>query len=95
MRKDREEAGEPSCKDGGSPQSLQEGTPPLGIATLKDFLRYYALGSNGALDRRMTAESLNSQAERFFAGFTRVTGSIVTEEDRSHIYNVRAAHYTR
>ena len=71
-----------------SPPSLQAGLPSLDLATIKDFLRFYALGSDGGLDVRMTAESLNSQAERFFAGFTRVTRSIVTEQDRSHIYNV-------
>lgn len=43
----------------------------------------------------MTAESMDSQAERFFAGFTRVTGSIVIEQDRSHIYNVIAIRPTR
>ena len=60
-------------------------TPPRSDATMKDLLHYCALGSDGALDRRMTAESLNSEAGRFFAGFTRVTGSIVTEQDISHI----------
>ena len=62
-----------------SPPSLQAGLPSLGLATIKDFFRFYALGSDGRLDPRMTVESLNSQAERFFAGFTRVTGSVITE----------------
>ena len=62
---------------------------------MKDFFRFYALGSDGRLNPRMTAESLNSQAERFFAGFTRVTGSIVIEQDRSRIYNVSVLRPTR
>ncbi|KAL9637832.1 MAG: hypothetical protein Q9164_001951 [Protoblastenia rupestris] len=70
-----------------SPPSLQEGLPSLNLATIKDFLRFYALGSDGRLDPRMTSESLNNRAERFFAGFTRITSSVVTEQDRSHIYN--------
>lgn len=78
-----------------SPPSLQAGTPPLDLATMKDLFRFYALGSNGRLNPRMTAESLNSQAERFFAGFTRVTGSIVIEQERSHIYKVSAVRTTR
>ena len=72
------------------PPSLRPGLPPLDIATMKDFFRFYALGSNGRLDDKMIADSLNSQAERFFARFTRITGSIVIKQDRSHIYNVSA-----
>ena len=70
-------------------RSLRKGLPPLDIPTTKDFFRFYALTGGGQLDVRMTTESLNSQAERFFAGFTRVTGSIITEQDRAHIYDVR------
>ena len=44
--------------------------------------------SDSTLNPRITADSLNSQAERFFAGFIRVTGSIVTEQDRLYIYDV-------
>lgn len=69
-------------------ESLRAGLPPLDLATTKDFFRFYASTSDGLLDPHITADSLKSQAERFFAGFTRVTGSTVTEQDRSHIYEV-------
>ncbi|KAI9807092.1 MAG: hypothetical protein M1825_005809 [Sarcosagium campestre] len=84
---------EPLLNDGmvhaspSKPSSLRPGLPTLDVAIMKDSFRFYALGTDGRLDDRMTADSLNSQAERFFAGFTRITGSIVTEQDRSHIYN--------
>ena len=96
VQKEKEEAGVPLLDDAvdapytAGAQRLRAGLPPLDLATTKDFFRYYDLSSDGTLDPRMTAESLNSQAERFFAGFTRVTSSIVTEQDRSHIYNVSA-----
>ena len=64
------------------PQSLGEGLPPLELPTVKQFFRYYALSSKGTLDQRMTAEALNSQVERFFAGFERTTGSKVICQDR-------------
>ena len=70
-------------------RSLRAGLPPLDIPTMKDFFRFYALTGDGQLDVRMTTDSLNSQAERFFAGFTRVAGSNITEQDRAHIYDVR------
>lgn len=69
-------------------ESLRAGLPPLDLATTKDFFRFYASISNGLLDPYITADSLKSQAERFFAGFTRVTGSTVTEQDRLYIYDV-------
>ncbi|KAK3174043.1 hypothetical protein OEA41_001287 [Lepraria neglecta] len=70
--------------------SLRAGLPPLDRATTKDFFRFYALTSDGKLAPRVTADSLNSQVERFFAAFTRLTGSIVTKQDRKQIYAVSA-----
>ena len=75
-------------------RSLRAELPPLDLPTTKDFFRFYALTDDGKLDIRLTTESLNSQAERFFAGFTRVTGSIITEQDRAHIYDVRTPIYS-
>lgn len=60
-------------------RSLRAGLPPLDLAITKDFFRFYTLTGGGQLDSRLIIESLNSQTERFFAGFTRVTGSIITE----------------
>lgn len=69
-------------------ESLRAGLPPLDLATTKDFFRFYASISNGLFDPYITADSLKSQAERGFAGLTRVTGSTVTEQDRLYIYDV-------
>ncbi len=51
-------------------------TPFFDLAIMKGFVRFSTLGSDGRLNPRMTAESFNSRAERFFAGFTTVAGSI-------------------
>jgi hypothetical protein len=76
-----------------SPTSLQEGSPPLDIATIKDFLRYKASISDGRIDEeleRATTDSLNAFAEWFFAGFARVTGNSIPKEDRQEVYDVSA-----
>jgi hypothetical protein len=36
-----------------------------------------------------TADSINTVAEWFFAGFTRVTGTDTVEEERREVYDVR------
>ena len=59
---------------------------------MKDFFPFYALGSGGILAGRMKLESLKSQADRSFAGFIRVTGSIITEQGQSHFYEVHHPH---
>jgi hypothetical protein len=72
-------------------QSLREGLPPLGLATIKDFLRFIASVSDGIIDDEtelVTADSMNTFAEWFFAGFARVTGNRIEEEDRRAVYNV-------
>ena len=38
----------------------------------------------------MTPNSVGTVAEWFFAGFTRVTGTAVKEEDRNEAYHVSA-----
>lgn len=48
------------------PRRLQEGSPPLDLATIKDFLRFKASISGGRIDKeleRATADSLNTFAE--------------------------------
>ena len=68
-----------------SPISLQEGSPPLDIATIKDSLRIKASISEGRIDEeleRVTADFLNAFAEWFFAGFAWVTSNSILKEDR-------------
>lgn len=72
-------------------QSLREGLPPLDLATIKDFLRFIASVSDGIIDDEtelVTADSMNTFAEWFFAGFARVTGNRIEEEDRRAVYSV-------
>ncbi len=45
------------------------------LATVKDFLRFHAAVSKGKIQGRTTSDSLNTNAEWLFSGFTRVTGS--------------------
>ena len=67
---------------------LASGVPAPDLATNKDFLRFYALGSKGLLDDRAPADSTCIFAEWFFAGFQRLTGTAVDENERSDVYGV-------
>jgi len=72
-------------------QSLREGLPPLDLATIKDFLRFIVATSQGIIDdgqKKVTVDSTNTFAEWFFAGFARVTGNRIDEEDRCAVYDV-------
>jgi hypothetical protein len=37
-----------------------------------------------------TVDSINTNAEWFFAGFTRITGTEINEKDRAEVYRVSA-----
>ena len=74
-------------------QRLHEGLPPLDLATIKDFLRFIAAISRGTIDDKeelVTADSMNTFAEWFFAGFARVTSNRIEEKDRRAVYDVSA-----
>ena len=71
------------------PQRLREGVSPPDLATIKDFLRFHVAISWGRIDDKRTAvDSVNTFAEWYFAGFARVTGNLVNEEDRRAVYDV-------
>ena len=71
------------------PRRLREGVPPPDLATIKDFLRFHVAISRGRIDdERITVDSVNTFAEWYFAGFARVTGNLVNEEDRRAVYDV-------
>lgn len=73
------------------PPRLGEGVSPLDLATIKDFLRFHVAISRGRIDdERITVDSVNTFAEWFFAGFARVTGNTINEEDRRAVYDVSA-----
>ncbi|KAL6714267.1 hypothetical protein ACLMJK_007690 [Lecanora helva] len=68
--------------------NLRDGLPALDLSTTKDFLRYYASTAKGILHSRITCDSLNTFAEWFFAGFTRISGSVYDKAHREEVYQV-------
>jgi hypothetical protein len=67
---------------------LGEGVEAPDLATMKDLFRFYAATSQGKIVEKPTADLVNTFAEWFFAGFTRVTGTPTNDDDRSEVYNV-------
>lgn len=67
-------------------RSLQEGLPPLHLATIKDFLRFIVASSRRT--EKVIFDSMNAFAEWLFAGFSRVTGNRLDEGDRRAVFNV-------
>ena len=57
------------------------------LATVKDFLRFHAAASKGKITEKITTDSLNTFAEWFFAGFSRVTDTQTDADDRSEVYS--------
>ena len=55
------------------------------LVTVKDFLRFHAAAGKGMIVEQTTCDSLNTFAEWFFAGFTRVTDAPTNEENRSEV----------
>jgi hypothetical protein len=49
---------------------LRKGVDAPDLATVKDFLRFYIATSRGKIVEKPTADSVNTFAEWFFAGFT-------------------------
>jgi hypothetical protein len=73
-------------------QHLRPGVAAPDLATVKDFIRFYIATSRPRLDaEKPTVDSVNTVAEWFFAGFTRVTGTDTVEDERSEVYNVRSS----
>jgi hypothetical protein len=62
--------------------------PAPDIDTVKDFLLFYVATSKGKLDKRSTIDLVNTHTEWFFAGFSRVIGTLTDKEERSEVYHV-------
>ena len=76
--------------DGGTAaHCLRKGAPCPDLASTKDFLRFHIALSRGRIKDKTTVDSVKTFAEWFFAGFTRVTGTVISEDYRSAIYEVR------
>ncbi|KAI9725430.1 MAG: hypothetical protein M1834_001007, partial [Cirrosporium novae-zelandiae] len=66
---------------------LGKGQHTPSLVKIKDFIRFYIISSDGVLSDRPVVSSVLNFAERFFAGFTRVTGSKFDKEITSHVYH--------
>jgi len=55
------------------------------LATIKDFFRFYIATSCGRIVAKPKVDSINTNAEWFVAGLTRVTGTEINEEDRNEV----------
>ena len=72
MRRDCTQNGLP-CPDENAARRhwLGEGVAAPDLATVKDCLRFHVATSRGKIVANPTADSVNTFAEWFFAGFTR------------------------
>lgn len=94
MRRDSIQNGLPVPDEGAARKlCLGPNTPAPDLADIKDFMRFHLSLSRGKIVEKSTAESANTFAEWFFAGFTRVTGTPIEDEDRHEVYEVGI--YTR
>ena len=92
MKEDHARVGLPGPnEDTARHDCLRSGIDAPNLTTVKDFLRFYIATSRPCLDAdKPTVDSINTVAEWFFAGFTRVTGTDTDEGERSEVYNVRS-----
>src|SRR3954453_14768358 len=74
---------------------LHQGVEAPDLATIKGFFRFFIATSRGKIVTKPTVDSINTNAEWFFAGFTRITGTEINEQDRTEGYKVSAPHYGR
>jgi hypothetical protein len=58
------------------------------LATVKDFFRFHTALCKPRILNIPSTDSLNSDAERFFSGFKRLTGTEISKDFRSEVYNV-------
>jgi hypothetical protein len=72
---------------------LRQGVKAPDLTTIKDFFRFYIATSCGRIVAKPTADLINTNAEWFFAGFTRLTGTEINKEDKTEVYKVSASSY--
>ena len=63
-----------SDKDLAQEHCLRHNINVPDLVTVKDFLRFYIATSQPVLTKKPTVDSINTVAEWFFAGVTRLTG---------------------
>jgi hypothetical protein len=69
-------------------QCLRKGVEAPDLTTVEEFLPFCAASGRGLIVKKITADSLQTFAESFFADFTRVTGTPTDKEKRSEAFNV-------
>lgn len=62
---------------------LRAGVEAPELATIKDFLFFYIATSRPQLSSKPTVDSINTVAEWFFAGFSRITDTETDTEERA------------
>jgi len=67
---------------------LRKDVEATDLATLTDFFRFHAATSEGEIVGKMVSDSPNTFAEQYFAGFERITGTLIDVDVRSEVYNV-------
>ncbi|MCJ1426427.1 hypothetical protein MMC29_004330 [Sticta canariensis] len=88
MEQDAVHGGLPALsEEAAREQCLRPGIEAPDLATVKDFIRFYIATSHPQLAEQPTVDSINTVAEWFFAGFTRVTGTGTDAEQRSEVYD--------
>jgi hypothetical protein len=68
---------------------LRNAVEAADLATIKDFLRFYAKTSRAKILEEPTSDSINTFTEWFFAGFARVTGTPIDGDVRTALSCVR------
>jgi hypothetical protein len=62
---------------------LHQGVEAPDLATIKEFFRFYIATSCGRIVAKLTVDSINTNTEWFFTGFTRVTDTEINEKDNT------------
>ena len=89
MQKDAAQRGLPAPdEEAARKQCLRPGIEAPDLVNVKDFIRFYIRTSRRGLTEQPTVDSINTVAEWFFAGFTRVTGTETDDEERSEVFDV-------
>jgi hypothetical protein len=89
MREEYADAGlPPPTEEMARAKCLTEGASAPSLEDVKDFIRLNVSLSRPRILNKLTADSMNIEAERLFAGFTRVTRTETEGSDRSEVYNV-------
>jgi hypothetical protein len=89
MKKDSAQRGLPAPDEAMVRERyLGKGVEAPDLATVKDFLRFHSAASHGKIVENITAKSVNTFAGWFFAGFERVTETLIDKPKRNEVYNV-------